>query len=58
MSYPSLRTIAPPPCLPLCRKDSLKEDTRLFDDVRLLDVGGFLLKGGLLKGKELLKENC
>jgi hypothetical protein len=31
---------------------------RLFDDVRLLDVGGFLLKGGLLKGKELLKENC
>jgi hypothetical protein len=26
MPYPSLRTVAPPPCLPLCIKDSLKED--------------------------------
>jgi hypothetical protein len=27
----SPRTVAPSPCLPLDRKDSLKETTRLFD---------------------------
>jgi hypothetical protein len=27
MSHPSLRTVAPPPCLPLDIKDLLKEDT-------------------------------
>jgi hypothetical protein len=37
MSCPSLRTVAPPPCLPLDIKDSLKEDTRFFD-------------GGLMEG--------
>jgi hypothetical protein len=26
MSHPSLRTVAPPPCLPLYIKDLLKED--------------------------------
>jgi hypothetical protein len=26
MSHPSLRTVAPPPCLPLDIKDLLKED--------------------------------
>jgi hypothetical protein len=31
MSRPSLRTVAPLPCLPLDIKDSLKEDMRLFD---------------------------
>jgi hypothetical protein len=31
MSHPSLRTVAPPPCLPLDIKDSLKEDKRIFD---------------------------
>jgi hypothetical protein len=31
MSRPSLRTVAPPPCLPLDIKDLLKEDGRLFD---------------------------
>jgi hypothetical protein len=36
MSCHSLRTTAPP-CLPLGRKDSLKEDTRLF---------AFWVKGG------------
>jgi hypothetical protein len=30
MSHPSLRTVAPPPCLPLDIKDSLKEDVRLL----------------------------
>jgi hypothetical protein len=29
-SRPSLRTVAPPPCLPLDIKDSLKEDSRCF----------------------------
>jgi hypothetical protein len=29
-SRPSLRTVAPPPCLPLDIKDSLKEDTKGF----------------------------
>jgi hypothetical protein len=37
MSCPSSRTIAPPPCLPLDLKDSLKEDMRVFD-------------GGLMEG--------
>jgi hypothetical protein len=40
MSRPSLRTVAPPPCLPLDIKDSLKEDTVFFDG-RLM--GGFFL---------------
>jgi hypothetical protein len=31
MSHPSQRTVAPPPCLPLDIKDSLKEDMRFFD---------------------------
>jgi hypothetical protein len=30
ISHYSLRTVAPPPCLPLDIKDSLKEDTKLF----------------------------
>jgi hypothetical protein len=30
MSYPSLKDVAPPPCLPLDIKDSLKEERRLF----------------------------
>jgi hypothetical protein len=30
MSCPFLRTVAPPPCLPLDIKDSLKEDVRFF----------------------------
>jgi hypothetical protein len=30
MSPFSLRTVAPPPCLPLDVKDSLKEDARFF----------------------------
>jgi hypothetical protein len=58
--------LAPPPCLPLGIKDSLKEDARLLDEGRLFDDGklfdkgrllgeGFLakrklLEGGLLKG--------
>jgi hypothetical protein len=37
MSCPSLRTVAPPAFLPLDRKDSLKEDVRVFD-------------GGLMEG--------
>jgi hypothetical protein len=44
MSCPSLRTAAPPPCLPLGIKDSLKKDARL------LDGGGFLMRGFWLKG--------
>jgi hypothetical protein len=39
MSRPSPRTVAPPPCLPLYIKDSLKEDMKFFD-------GGLI--GGLL----------
>jgi hypothetical protein len=31
MLSPFLRTVAPPPCLPLDMKDSLKEDVRFFD---------------------------
>jgi hypothetical protein len=31
MSHPSQRTVAPPPCLTLDIKDSLKEDARFFD---------------------------
>jgi ATP-dependent Zn protease len=30
MSRSSLRTVAPPPCLPLDIKDSLKEDAKVF----------------------------
>jgi hypothetical protein len=30
ISCPSLRTVEPPPCLPLDIKDSLKEDVRVF----------------------------
>jgi hypothetical protein len=30
MSRPSLRTVAPPPCLPVDVKDSLKEDERIL----------------------------
>jgi hypothetical protein len=70
MSRPSPRTAAPP-CLPLDIKDSLKEDVRPFAlgafalriliwafwAFAFLDVGDFW-KGKLLKGKELLKENC
>jgi hypothetical protein len=56
MSCPSPRT-AVPLRLPLGIKDSLKEDMKLFDKERFLTEGE-LLKGGLLKGKELLKENC
>jgi hypothetical protein len=37
MACPSLRTVVPPPCLPLDIKDSLKEDVRFFD-------------GGLMEG--------
>jgi hypothetical protein len=32
MSHPSLRTVAPPPCLPLDIKELLKEDARFFDE--------------------------
>jgi hypothetical protein len=32
MSHPSQRTVAPPPCLPLDTKDSLKEEARVFLD--------------------------
>jgi hypothetical protein len=45
MLHPFQRTVAPPPCLPLGIKDWLKEDMRLFDDERLLDVEVFLMKG-------------
>jgi hypothetical protein len=31
MPRPSLRTVAPPPCLPLDVKDLLKEDMKFFD---------------------------
>jgi hypothetical protein len=31
VSHLYLRTVAPPPCLPLDIKDSLKKDMRLFD---------------------------
>jgi hypothetical protein len=31
VSCPSLRTVDPPPCLPLDIKDSLKEDMRFFN---------------------------
>jgi hypothetical protein len=37
MSHPSQRTVAPPPCLPLDTKDSLKEEARVFLD------GSFLM---------------
>jgi hypothetical protein len=43
MSLPSLRTVAPPPCLPLDIKDSLKENLRFFD-------GGILDRGFLMGG--------
>jgi hypothetical protein len=51
MSRPSLRTIAPPPCLPLGIKDSLKEDERLLDEGKLFD-------GGFLAEEKLLEEDC
>jgi hypothetical protein len=51
MSRPSPRTAAPPPCLPLVRKDSLKEDVRLFDDGRLLDEGEAIGCGRLFHGE-------
>jgi hypothetical protein len=35
MSHPSLRTDAPSPCLPLGKKDLLKEDSRLLDERRI-----------------------
>jgi hypothetical protein len=62
MSHSSLRTAAPPPCLPQNIKDSLKEDTRLFDEGFFAEgriPGGRLLKGEneLLKGA-VLKGNC
>jgi hypothetical protein len=38
VSCPSPRTVAPPPCLPLAIKDSLKEDARFSD-------GGFFDEG-------------
>jgi hypothetical protein len=36
MSHPSLTTVAPPPCLPLYIKDSLKEDVRI-DEGKLIE---------------------
>jgi hypothetical protein len=47
MSRPSLRTVAPPPCLPLDIKDLLKEDERFFDG-GLME--GFLMGDGLIGG--------
>jgi hypothetical protein len=41
VSRPSPRTVAPPPCLPLDKKDSLKEDMGFFD--------GGLMEGFLLE---------
>jgi hypothetical protein len=41
MSCPSLTTVAPPPCLPLDIKDSLKEDVSFFD--------GGLMEGFLMR---------
>jgi hypothetical protein len=38
VSHPSLRTIVPPPCLPLDIKDWLREDLRFFDG-RFFDGG-------------------
>jgi hypothetical protein len=32
MSHSSPRTVAPPPCLPLDRKDSLKKDRDVLDE--------------------------
>jgi hypothetical protein len=73
MSSPSLRTAAPPPCLPLDIKGSLKEDMRpldeggLFGCGRLFDGGriaeGTISKGRIAEGKRiaeggLLKGNC
>jgi hypothetical protein len=40
MLCPSLRNVAPPLCLPLDIKDSLKEDVRFFDGGL---IGGFLM---------------
>jgi hypothetical protein len=59
MSSPSLRTAIS--CLPLDIEDSLKEDVRYFAlgfCFWIFDVGGFWKGKGLLKEKELLKENC
>jgi hypothetical protein len=55
---PSLRNVAPPPCLSLDIKDLLKEDVRFF-----WVKGGFLNEGKLLDGEDFLmgfwlKGNC
>jgi hypothetical protein len=59
MSCPSLRTVAPPPCLPLDIKDSLKEDTRFFDG-GFFDGGwiGWQLMRGLLQNDTAAAELC
>jgi hypothetical protein len=44
MSHPSPRTVAPPPCLPLYIKDSLKENRDSFMEVSW----EFLIDGLLL----------
>jgi hypothetical protein len=44
MSHPSQRTVAPPPCLPLYIKDSLKENRDSFMEVSW----EFLIDGLLL----------
>jgi hypothetical protein len=48
MLCPSPRTVAPPPCLPLDIKDSLKEDSRFFDGG--VFFMGFLMGDGLIGG--------
>jgi hypothetical protein len=73
MSLSSLRTTAPPPCLPLSIKNPLKEEEGLFVFALgafafcfgplLFAFGAFwcgkALEGKIfLKGKELLEENC
>jgi hypothetical protein len=56
MSHPSLRTDAPSPCLPLGKKDLLKEDSRLLDERRIFGcreaygTGGGLAEGKLMDG--------
>jgi hypothetical protein len=48
MSCPSLRTVAPPPCLPLDIKDWLKEDVRFLMGDGL--IVGLLVRMTLLVG--------
>jgi hypothetical protein len=48
MSHPYLRTVAPPPCLPLDIKDSLKEDMGFLMGDGL--TGGLLVRMTLLVG--------